>query len=157
MDNDTTVSVEHLCRSRGVNDVCVRSVARTVSRRLGAFMIWLRLVVSLMNFATLLSYWMLWCHARGSRGSSLLPTVRMLSKNGCIARSSVVEPVSQWPPLVLQLTNTGRHSTTWCLLSNTRQMSARSGNPGVVCGPDLKITCTLSFQEQASEQQNGDE
>src|SRR5713101_2183645 len=109
----------------------------------------LPLTVSWMNFATQLASWMLWLHDRGLWVGLLQPTVRVLSKNGSIVRTSPVVIPSLWPPLVLPLMNMQKRSTTWCLLMNINPMLETSGFHGEENGVERVIWCTLNFQEPA--------
>src|SRR6266849_659762 len=93
-------------------------------------MIWLRLLVWWMNCATRLGSWMLQFHDRASLGVSQAGTVRVVTKQGSIVRTSPAEPPSQWPPLVFPLTSTEKPSITWFLLTNTRGMLERTGARG---------------------------
>jgi len=111
----------------------------------------LALTVSWMNFATLLASWMLRFGDLVSKEGSLQLTVRVLSKNGSIVRTSPAVTLSQWPPLVHRLTNTGKHSTTWFLLQSTNRTLERLGFPGEANGGAFQIWFTLSFQEPARE------
>src|SRR5437867_2208705 len=92
-------------------------------------MIWLRLLVSWMNFATRLGNLMLRFHERASLGVSQAGTVRVLTRQGSIVRTSPGEPPSRWPPLVFPLTSTEKLSTTWFLLTNIRMTSEHTGSP----------------------------
>src|SRR5229473_1686015 len=112
-------------------------------------MIWLRLLVWLMNCATLLGSLMLRFHEQASLGVSQAGTVRVLTKQGSIVRTSPGERPSQWPPLVFPLTSTEKPSITWFLLTNTSLMSARSGSAWAGNGVAPGIWFTLSFQEPA--------
>src|SRR5229473_7521662 len=94
----------------------------------------LRLTVWWMNFATLLAHWMLRCGRVGYRDASLLPTDRVLNKSGCIVRTFPGVTPSQWPPLVLPLTSTGKRSTTWLLLLRTNGMWDLPGSIGAENG-----------------------
>src|SRR5882762_2411177 len=105
------------------------------------------LVVLLMRFATLLANWMLPSPTRGSWGGSHRRTVRVLSKNGCIVRTSPAATITQWPPLVHPLTNTGKRSTTWFLLQSINETWDSRGFPGEENGAEPQMWFTLSFQE----------
>ncbi len=107
------------------------------------------LITWLMNFVTLLANWMLQSHALDSWVGSHQLTVRVLSKNGCIVRSSPAGTLSQWPPLVHQLTNTGKRSTTWFLLQTTNETWDSPGLSGEENGEEMQMWFTLSFQEPA--------
>src|SRR6267378_268430 len=108
-----------------------------------------RLVDLWMRFGTLLANWMLPSPARDSWGGSHRRTVRMLSKSGCIVRTSPGATLSQWPPLVLQLTNTGKRSTTWFLLQTINETWDSRGWNGEENGEEPQMWFTLSFQEPA--------
>src|SRR5229473_3066699 len=110
----------------------------------------LLLVVWWMNFATLLASWMLRCGSRVSKVDLRAPGVRVLSRQGSIVRTSPAVTPSLWPPLVFQLTNTAKHSTTWFLLQSTRKTLATPGNNGAESGADELTSFTLSFQEPQS-------
>src|SRR5216683_6781826 len=113
-------------------------------------MIWaLRLSTLLMNFASQLANLMLRFGHRASVVDSQVRTVRVLSKNGFIVRISSGATISQWPPLVVQLTNMGKRSTTWFLLQNINPMWDSPGLSGAENGEEPEMWFTLSFQEPA--------
>src|SRR5712664_841462 len=108
-----------------------------------------RLTVWWMRFATRLANWMLSSPARDSLAASHLLTVRILSKNGCIVRTCPAATLSQWPPLVHQLTSTEKRSITWFLLQTINATSDSPGSIGVVNGEEPRMWFTLSFQAPA--------
>src|SRR5437867_12782304 len=104
----------------------------------------LALTVWWMNFATLLASWMLRFGGLVSKEGSLQLTVRLLSKNGSIVRTSPAVTLSQCPPLVHPLTNTGKHSTTWFLLQSTNRPLGSLGFAGEANGGASQMGFTLS-------------
>src|SRR6266851_2934264 len=119
-------------------------------------MIWLRLLVWWMNFATRLGSWMLQFHERASLGVSQAGTVRVVTKQGSIVRTSPGAPPSQWPPLVFPLMSTEKPSITWFLLTNTKVMSEPIGYPWAGNGAVPEMWFTLNFQEPARGRSSAD-
>src|SRR6266496_4386828 len=76
-------------------------------------------------------------------------TVRVLTKQGSIVRTSPAEPPSRWPPLVFPLTSTEKPLITWFLLTNTRMTSEPTGSPWAENGAGPEMWFTLNFQEPA--------
>src|SRR5882762_3523596 len=109
----------------------------------------LPLITWLMNSATQLANWMLPSPDLGSWVGSRVLTVRVLSRNGSIVRTSRDGTISQWPPLVHQLTNTGKRSTTWFLLQSINETLDSPGLTGEENGEAMQMWFTLSFQEPA--------
>src|SRR6266849_3799889 len=109
----------------------------------------LQLTVWWMNFATLLATWMLRFGTLAYRVDLRRASVRILSRQGSIVRTSPAVIPSLWPPLVIQLTSTAKHSTTWLLLANTKPMWVPRGWSGKENGEGAQMWCTLSFQEPA--------
>src|SRR5467141_1588694 len=98
-----------------------------------------RLVDLWMRFATLLASWMLPSPTAVSLAGSRQLTVRIVSKNGSIVRSSPGAILSQWPPLVVLLTSTGKRSTTWFLLQSINETLDSRGSLGAENGEELQM------------------
>ena len=107
----------------------------------------LPLITWLMNFVTLLAHWMLPSPNLASWAASQALTVRVLSKKGSIVRTSLEGTTSQWLPLVHQLTNTGKRSTTWFLLQSINATLDSPGSNGEENGEGTQMWFILSFQE----------
>jgi len=116
----------------------------------------LRLVGWLMSCVTRLASSILLCLDRAFPDSSPQHTVRVLSKHGCIERSSPAATISQWPPLVVRLTSTEKRSTTWLLLENINEMLDSRGFLGEESGEETQMWFILSFQEPQRAPLNAD-